>query len=535
MRHHRRVATLFHRRRTPTALLAIAVITILTGCAPAGPPAQAATGVVPTALHWTACGGGFQCTRAALPLDYDDPEGATVSVAVIRLPASNPRQRIGSMLINPGGPGGSGVAKVRNGAAQVFPPEVLARFDIVGFDPRGVGRSSPIRCFASSAAQAEFFAGMPVYPAFPVGSLEQRTFAGKMKELGQRCLQRNPAIIRHMSTVDVARDMNRLRASLGDRALTFYGASYGSYLGSVYANLFPNRVRAMVFDSVTEPVAWATGHGDASTTPVFLRQHSDRGAAETLGQFLALCEQGGPRCAFSSAAPGGRARYKLDRLLAQAKRGPIVVPTPQGGTQAVTYAEIVGLVLSHLQDPDTWVELADTLQPLFEASRHPAPTTTGAQPPAAAQRTGGAYDNQLDSLLGVTCTDSTEPRDPAAWSRAAAQADRSGPFGSAWAYLSEPCATWPASDPDRYVGPFTRPMTAPVLLVGTRYDPATWYGNAKIVDHQLPSSRLLTLNGWGHVALGRSSCVTAHIARYLISRTLPPVGAVCPPDQRPFS
>src|SRR4051812_24221154 len=178
MRLHRRAATFFDRRPTPIALLAIAVLTILTACAPAGPRTQAA----PAALHWTACGGGRQCSRATLPLDYDHPERATVSVAVIRLPASNPRQRIGSVLINPGGPGGSGVAKVRNGAAQVFPRAVLARFDIVGFDPRGVGQSSPIRCFASPARQAEFFAGMPVYPAFPVGPPEQATFAGKMKE-----------------------------------------------------------------------------------------------------------------------------------------------------------------------------------------------------------------------------------------------------------------------------------------------------------------------------------------------------------------
>jgi pimeloyl-ACP methyl ester carboxylesterase len=336
-----------------------------------------------------------------------------------------------------------------------------------------------------------------------------------------------------MSTANVARDMEQLRRALGDRALNFYGASYGSYLGNVYANLFPDRVRALVFDSVVDPVAWATGRGDGSTAPVYLREGSDRGADATLGQFLQLCEQGGPRCSFSSAAPGGSPGRKLEELLAQAKREPIVVPTSEG-TEAVTYAQIVGLVLQHLQDPETWTDLADTLQALSEASQATAGAGATSALAGAGQEVATGYDNELESLLAVTCSDSTEPRDPSAWSRAAGEADRAGLFGSAWAYLSEPCATWPADDPDRYAGPFTAHTAAPVLIIGTRFDPATWYGNAKTVARQLPASRLLTIDGWGHVALGRSSCVSAHLAQYLISGTLPPAGTVCTPDSRPF-
>jgi len=210
----------------------------------------------------------------------------------------------------------------------------------------------------------------------------------------------------------------------------------------------------------------------------------------------------------------------------------VVVPTPKGEL-SVTYAQIVGLVLGGLQDPGDWGDLATSLQGLFEASRGAAAVTPARVDGGAG--TTAPYDNELESLLGVTCSDSTQPRDPRAWSRAAARADASSLFGSPWAYLSEPCATWPAKDPDRYVGPFTARTAAPVLLVGTRFDPATWYGNAQTVSRQLPGSRLLTLAGWGHVALGRSACLDAHIARYLINRTLPPVGTVCRPDQRPFS
>ncbi len=530
----RRAATASDGRRRATAVLAVAALAVLSSSGVAQRAARAETDEAPVDLHWTSCGGGFQCGRATLPLDYDDPGGSTVSVSVIRLPAGDPSRRIGSILINPGGPGRSGMAAVRSGATQVLPPEVLARFDVVGFDPRGVATSSPFRCFSSPAAQAGFYAGMPLWPTFPVGGPEQGTYMAKMKELGQRCLQRNAALIGHMSTANVARDMEQLRRALGDRALNFYGASYGSYLGNVYANLFPNRVRAVVFDSVIDPVAWATGRGDASTTPVFLRERSDRGANDTLGQFLQLCEQGGPRCSFSSAAPGGSPGHKLGVLLEQARRGPIVVPTPQG-PQAVTYTEIVGLILGHLQDPGTWPDLADNLQPLFEAGQAPATVVTPAGLSSAAVGAAAlSYDNELESLLAVTCSDSTEPRYPLAWVRAADAADRNGLFGSSWAYLSEPCATWPANDPDRYGGPFTARTAAPILIVGTRYDPATWYGNATTVSQQLPGSRLLTVDGWGHVALGRSACLGAHVARYLISGTLPPAGTVCSPDSRPF-
>src|SRR4051812_38999932 len=184
---HRRTATACDRRLRPTARLAVGLLAVLAATTLSEPAARAAPQAAPAVLHWTACGGGLQCSRVTLPLDYGNPGGATVSVALIRLPARNPRQRIGSLLINPGGPGRSGVAAVRNGARQVLPPEVLARFDVVGFDPRGVAASSPIRCFASPAAQTRFFDGPPLYPTFPVGRGEQAAFSAAMKELGQRC------------------------------------------------------------------------------------------------------------------------------------------------------------------------------------------------------------------------------------------------------------------------------------------------------------------------------------------------------------
>lgn len=512
--------------RTAVALAGMLGVVAAMAGAPAKSVTASSAGPPVPVLRWTACGDGFQCARAVVPLDYDRPRGATISVALIRLPATDRLRRIGSLLINPGGPGGSGVSRVREGARTVVPAAVRARFDIVGFDPRGVAASSPVRCLSSTAAQARFFRGVPLFPLFPVGHRERIAYIAKMAEFGGMCLRHNAPIMRHMSTANVARDMDLLRGALGDRRLTFYGASYGSYLGNTYANLFPAKVRALVLDSVVEPVAWATGRGDGFKTPVFLREGSDQGAHETLRQFLRLCDRAGRRCAFAHGDPG----VKLDRLLARARRAPIVVPTPQG-PRRVTYAEIVGLTLNGLFEPDIWPALAEDLQLLFAASRH-ATAAPGALAPSAPEPASGGYDNTLDSFLSVTCADTNHPHDPSRWPRAAARA--SHPFGAPWAYNSEPCATWPARDQDRYTGPFTRRTAAPVLLIGTRFDPASRYRNAQIVAGELPGSRLLTLDGWGHVALGKSSCISAHVAHYLISGALPAAGTRCLPDQRPF-
>ena len=252
-------------------------------------------------------------------------------------------------------------------------------------------------------------------------------------------------------------------------------------------------------------------------------------------QFLRRCDDAGARCTF-----GGHAAAKFDQLLARARQAPIIVSTPDGPLP-VSYPDLVGLTLASLYEPDTWADLGDTLQALYDAGvsgsarRRPGPVPAllaRTAPPGIAPQ---GYDNQFEALLGVACTDGVEPRKPSGWARAAARADqRYGPFGSPWAWLSEACATWPATDPDRYRGPFTARPAALVLLVGTRFDPALAYSNATLVDRELPNNRLLTLNGWGHVALDRSTCIQQRVAAYLITVRLPPVGATCPPDRRPF-
>jgi pimeloyl-ACP methyl ester carboxylesterase len=454
-----------------------------------------------------------------VPLDYDHPRGPSISLALKRLPASDPAHRMGSLFLNPGGPGGSGVDLVELIAPLLQLAGVAARLDLVGFDPRGVGRSSPIRCFASNADERRFLAGVP---PFPVGHRQQVAFMAKLAEFGQACLRHNGTIMRHMSTGNVARDLDLLRQAVGDERLTYEGIAYGSYLGVTYANLFPNRVRAIMIDSIVEPVAYATGRGDGFTVPYSTRLRSDQGSHETLQQFLALCAQAGPRCAFSPGDP----ERKLATLLARARRHPITLPTPQG-PQTFTYADIVSLVVGILENPSGWPTLAALLQALYTLTGPPA-LPPPPPPPAT-------YDNSLEAKFAVACTDTDNPHNPSAWPRAARRADRRFPyFGAYWTYDSAACAAWPARDADRYAGPFTHRPAAPLLVIGTRFDPATRYQNAQITAREVPRARLLTLDGWGHGSQSKSSCIVGYVAAYLLDQQLPAPGTACLPDTQPF-
>ena len=175
----------------------------------------APTALAAPPLDWTGCGDGLECATAKVPLDYDKPAGKQISLAVIKRPASDPSRRIGSLFVNNGGPGNSAVDFVRGDAEAVYTPEVLARFDVIGMDPRGVARSTPVRCFADAQEQGGFLGALP---PFPVGQDEERGFAAAQAELGRRCLARNGELLDHLSSANVARDLDRLRRPSATRS-----------------------------------------------------------------------------------------------------------------------------------------------------------------------------------------------------------------------------------------------------------------------------------------------------------------------------
>ncbi|HKA09185.1 MAG TPA: alpha/beta hydrolase [Candidatus Dormibacteraeota bacterium] len=516
------------------ALVSAAALGLILTTAGQPVPAAAAQAAVPL-LTWADCGGGFQCSTALVPLDYQQPLGRSITLSVIRLPAGDPAHRIGSLFMNPGGPGGSGVAFLR-AVGQFFPAELRARFDLVSFDPRGVASSTPVQCFPSFGDELRFFASLPPFPVTPQ---EDVAFIDAFAQFDAFCEARNADLLPHMSTANAARDMNLLRQAVGDERLTYLGFSYGTYLGATYVNLFPDRVRAVTLDGVIEPIEWATGRGNqADRLPFSTRLKSDDGAYETLQQFFALCAQAGSaRCAFADgSAEGSQALdHKFDTLTQRLLQAPVVVPTP-GGPVTVTYAIAVRLTLGALYSPSVWPQLAAALQELWLASGGGA---VGALRQTLAMAAAGTaaqpYPNGMDAFASIVCADSDNPHDPFAWPRAAAEADHRAPFfGAAWTFVSMPCANWAARDQDRYTGPWDRPTSRSVLLVGNFFDPATRYESALALSHELANARLLSLDGWGHTAYAKSACIEQNVDRYLLAGQLPAPRTVCRPDQLPF-
>jgi len=493
----------------------IIIVSLVASILPAAPALSAA----PT-IAWVDCGGGFQCATLDVPTDYAHPAAGTTSIGLIRLPASDPSRRIGSLFTNPGGPGGSGVDFVRGAAQFFFTPEVRARFDIVGFDPRGVGQSDELFCFTSAAEQQAFWGDTAFVP---VNLQQELRLIAKMADYTRLCGQREGSWLRFVSTIDVARDLDRLRAAVGDRGLTYVGFSYGSYLGEVYANLFPRRVRALVLDGVLDPETWANQSSRMLADAAF-------GGEEGLNAFSARCAAAGDGCAFANGDSATQIRRRLDTILRGIERAPLPAPNadPPG---ELSYDLANNAYLISMYDTFFW--------PLFAAGLAQAETGDGSilldfirlffAPP-------DEVDNSLDKFAAVFCTDGTFIRNGLAWPALVRASElRSPTFSRNWFYTALPCATWPAAAAQRYDGPWDRPTSAPILLLNTVADPATAYAGAVRAQQRLHDARLVTIDGWGHTSTGDiSTCAIQVTDRYLIDRVAPPNGLHCAPDSDPF-
>ena len=448
-------------------------------------------------IAWTACEPsrpGFECATFTVPLDHDDPHGPTTSVALTRRPAADRAHRIGSLLFNPGGPGASGIDYVWAWGEKMA-AGVQGRFDVVGFDPRGTGRSNPLRCFASERDRAEFLAAGPIFPYEPA---QERPFFDRYRSLASRCDQ---PIARHMSTADVVRDLDLLRRALGDRKLTYFGTSYGSYIGTTYANMFPGNVRALAIDGVLDPELWSSGR----------QISSDRVAtAEVLDEFFRLCDEAA--CPFG---PDSQRRWRA--LLESVRAKPIAL-----GTEVWTYDMVVQHALLAGFASERWTDIATVLDRLSDASSGPAVASVP------------AYDNFFDANLGVMCADTEFPRTFGAYRAISRYAAAGSEFGPYWWWSNAACADWPVN-PDRYTGPWRARTSAPVLVVGGHFDGSTDFRGAQAVARQLPNSRLLAYAGWGHISYRRSQCAVDAIHAYLLDGTLPAAGTVCPANPNPFT
>ncbi len=495
--------------------------------AAASPRGYSTSPMVPT-LKWAPCGDQFpstECATAMVPLDYDKPTGATTQIALARIPAANQANRIGSVFVNPGGPGGSGVDSVLGGFGQALGQQLEGRFDVVGFDPRGVARSEPLRCFTSQEESAKSLAGLP---SFPYQKERYRPYFETARAYAALCSDGRHRISQHMSTADVARDLDLLRQAVDDAKLNYLGFSYGSYIGNTYANLFPRNVRALVIDAVFDPRLWSSGRQIESARVA---------TQQEFNEFLRLCDEAGHACAFSG--PEGSAT-RWEALATAIHRHPLALPN---GT-FFTYDRLIDAGLGAMHTPEFWGGPSGAAA-LFDAvadavAGEPAGTAVVADARRSmAQQVAAApaaddHDNSFDAHFGNHCADAQYPRTFAQYlttDRSAAAGSRFGPLW--WWQLGAACAGWPVND-DRYTGPWTARTANPVLVVGNYFDGITDYAGAQASAQLLKNSRLLSYAGWGHGAYGRSACVTGHVNRYLIDGALPDAGTVCPANPNPF-
>ncbi|NUP02936.1 MAG: alpha/beta fold hydrolase [Nonomuraea sp.] len=452
-------------------------------------------------LAWSGCGDGFECATLPVPLDHGRPDGERLQIAVIRLPAGG--DRIGSLVVNPGGPGVSGVDYAR-AARLVLSDEVRERFDIVGFDPRGVGESAPITCLDDERLDA--FVAMDTTPDTRG---EQAELEAEARRFAEGCRQHSGRLLPHLGTADVARDLDLLRQALGDQKLTYLGKSYGTFLGAVYADMFPEKVRALVLDGALDPaISRAQVNADQAA-----------GFEEALRAYVEDC-LGGEGCPFRSHDVEG-ALDELGVLLRRTDARPLA-----GGGRAVTEALATLGALTPLYDRASWPELTETLRRALRGDGtlllHNADQLVGRQD-------DGTYSNQTAANMAVNCVDGPYPATAAAFASSAAESSRRAPrFGPYIMWSSLPCAFWPAP-PTLSPRPLTAKGAPPILVIGTKRDPATPYAWARALAGELESGLLLTYDGDGHTAYANGSgCVDEAVDRYLVEGRMPGDGTICP-------
>ena len=454
-------------------------------------------------LVWSSCDNGYQCGKLTVPLNYAKPSGATIQIAVVRKLATDQAQRLGSLVVNPGGPGGSGISYATSG--DVADTALLARYDLVGFDPRGVGQSDPVNCLTGS--QMDQFVDTPSNPNSPaeLAKVEQES-----QFFAQQCEAKSGALLPYVGTVDAARDMDILRAALGDKQLNYLGKSYGTLLGATYAQEFPQRVGHLVLDGAIDPSLTAE------------QQNLTQAAAfdKELHLFLDDCVKQ-TNCPFGTTDPNA-AFTKLEQWVAGLDAHPIT----GDGTRKVDEAYALTGISVAMYDQGWWPELRTALGSAFKGNG----STLLAMADAYNDRQNGRYvDNEIEANYAVNCVDHPDEATSVAQIEAALPAyKKAAPFfGPMVDWSSLPCAYWKTGTTDSPHA-IKAAGAAPILVVGTTNDPATPYAWAQHLATELSSGRLLTMNGDGHTAYRRgSTCINSAVDAYFLTGALPAAGTVC--------
>lgn len=507
------------RERRPRFFLALSAVAamLLSSCSVLAPDQPVKTsasadvvGEVPAELQdfytqpvtWTSCNGGFQCAEVEVPMDYKNPKKKSIKLSAIRLPASGNRQ--GAMVINPGGPGGSGVDMVKDGAQSYFSAKLRGAYDVVGFDPRGVKRSTPVKCLddaqMDAARQKEF--DMSTEEGYAAAETETKTES-------ELCQKNSGPELAFLDTVSSARDMDILRAVVGDKALNYMGFSYGTKLGATYAGLFPERVGKFSLDGAMDP--------SLDIDEVSMGQAV--GFENAMRAWAANCLSG-TDCPVSGTVDAAMKQIReLNEVYTATPQ-----QTPEG--RVVTGTEFTGALAFGMYSTDLWAPLTGALTQAFAGD---ASGMLMLADFSADRDSDGKYNsNTAAAFTAINCLDYPMNSDLTHMREQTELLKKAAPtFGELLAYSGLTCKFWPfpaTGEP----APISAAGAGPILVVGTTGDPATPYAWSEALAKQLDSGVLVTWKGEGHTAYGRSNeCLSATVDAYFVDGKVPTAGVTC--------
>jgi pimeloyl-ACP methyl ester carboxylesterase len=456
-------------------------------------------GVPEPSITWEGCGEGLDCGTLAVPLDYDDPAKGTVDLFVQRRPARDEDDRIGTLLVNPGGPGVPGTVLVEQ-ASFYFSDELRDRFDIVGWDPRGTGRSAPVDCVDDLDP---FLVSTDPTPDSPE---EVQHLAAVDAVLVAGCAARSGSLLPYLSTQATARDVDSLRRALGEDQVSYFGFSYGSELGATWATLFPDTVRAAVLDGAANPNAGWEADETAQAAAL------ERGLLTTLQSCAA-----DPGCPFHS---GGDPVGAYEALAASLDASPLPGPPgrPPANPRLLFYATVAAL-----RDTSAW---GDLYRALDDARDGDARALYALYDGYVRRAPDGTFSNAIEAYIAIGCLDEPVPSDPASYPAVTARMRSAAPHMAAGFGYPYACAQWPArlgTPPPR----LTAAGAGPVLVVGTTGDAITPIESSRALADDLEEGTLLTVDGFRHTGYGVNRCSIDVVDRYLVDLVVPEEGTVC--------
>ena len=501
MKSQTRVLQKFARGAVVTAFL------VLVGCGSNGssnPATTISTGpYVPTGFNWKACDDSastttVQCGTLQVPFDYNNPSVGTFTLYVKLLPAANPTLRIGSMMVNPGGPGFGG-SSLADDASYYFSSDIIDHFDIIAWDPRGTGKSTPA---VDCVDDYDQYFGIDSPPDSPE---EKQALIDASQAFNDECMDNSGEILPYISTQASATDMNSIRQALGEDKISYFGFSYGSELGATWATMFPQTVRAAVFDGAVDPQATSAQEGMAQAG----------GFEGQLTTFLAACSKNST-CAFYN---GGKAEAAFDSLLLELDTKPLVVTkdrTPV--TQGVAFTAVAQAMYSD----SNWPQLE---QALADAQQGDGAGLLKLYDDYYQRKDDGSYGNELEAFLAISCLDdpgatSVKEVEDAVQDFVAAAPRLGANFGYGYS-----CALWPVKPATKIDA--TGKGAGPIVVVGTTGDPATPLASTRKMAAALEQGILLVVEANQHTGYGANECINTAVDSYLIDLTVPVNETTC--------